>query len=134
VTRAKAVAATPSSSGCELYHQVKTRQAERRKALLLAMQTNLGGQLYTPEPFGPAGRCWPDGAQPWRIGGAAYETGPNSFDPYALEGQRHTRAVEREKRLSPYYMEMQADISESMRTILIDWLVEVTRATCPTYP
>jgi cyclin A len=50
-----------------------------------------------------------------------------SFDPYALEGQRHVREREKEQHVDADYMQMQTDMSAQMRTILVDWLVDVVQ-------
>ena len=45
--------------------------------------------------------------------------------PYLTEIHRHYRETEGLKHASPSYMSKQADINVKMRSILIDWLVEV---------
>lgn len=50
---------------------------------------------------------------------------PQSCAEYAVEIFDFLRSSETENIASPGYMERQEDINEKMRSILIDWLVEV---------
>uniref|UniRef100_F7B8E5 Cyclin A1 n=1 Tax=Ornithorhynchus anatinus TaxID=9258 RepID=F7B8E5_ORNAN len=54
-------------------------------------------------------------------------TGPNVINvpEYAEEIHRYLREVEMKHRPKAHYMQKQPDITEAMRTILVDWLVEV---------
>ncbi|XP_001511579.2 cyclin-A1 isoform X2 [Ornithorhynchus anatinus] len=55
------------------------------------------------------------------------DTGPNVINvpEYAEEIHRYLREVEMKHRPKAHYMQKQPDITEAMRTILVDWLVEV---------
>lgn len=123
VTRARAAVADPqTASSSEVYRSIKAQQAARRDELLQEMHRNmcaLKGPTRAP--------LWPDGVPTERIKGAPYSTASTSFDPYALEGQRTIRDAEREQRVSLQYMTLQHDINSQMRTILIDWIVEVAQ-------
>jgi len=51
---------------------------------------------------------------------------PLSAPEYAQDIDQHLREAELRTRPKPHYMRKQNDLTQQMRTILIDWLVEVT--------
>jgi uncharacterized protein (DUF1330 family) len=50
---------------------------------------------------------------------------PQTVAEYAADIHTHLKATESLYVAKPGFMEMQEDINQSMRSILIDWLVEV---------
>ncbi|CAN6482447.1 unnamed protein product [Victoria cruziana] len=51
---------------------------------------------------------------------------PQMFGPYASDIYQYLRELEKKRRPNPFYMEsVQHDVNANMRSILVDWLVEV---------
>ena len=51
---------------------------------------------------------------------------PLTAPEYAQDIDQHLREAEMRTRPKPHYMRKQNDLTQQMRSILIDWLVEVT--------
>lgn len=153
MTRAKSAAGKPptspppSSSSADGVSASAQRDA-RRQAILEAVRRNLGDDAEEAPVGAP---LWADGVPAECIGGAPYIQasanrlrrdpnasanspdarlqGRNSFDPYALEGQQAVRELERSQAhaLKLHSLRLQPDIDANMRSILVDWLIELSR-------
>mmetsp|Transcript_34758 Transcript_34758/g.113457 ORF Transcript_34758/g.113457 Transcript_34758/m.113457 type:complete len:427 (-) Transcript_34758:93-1373(-) len=131
MTRAKSAAGKPptspppSSSSADGVSASAQRDA-RRQAILEAVRRNLGNDAEEAPVGAP---LWADGVPAECIGGAPYIQGRNSFDPYALEGQQAVRELERSQAhaLKLHSLRLQPDIDANMRSILVDWLIKLSR-------
>jgi hypothetical protein len=124
-SRAKAAhVESADTSTIESFRCARAQQMARREILLREMETNLA----LPIGDGPIVRLSLDSipAERW-VAPASKAASLASSDPYAVEGQRHVREREKEQHLNAGYMEMQTDLTPQMRTILVDWLVDVVQ-------
>lgn len=111
-------------STIESFRFARAQQMARRETLLREMQTNLA----LPAGDAPNVHLSLDSVPMERwVAPSGRAASLVSSDPYALEGQRHVREREKEQHMNAEYMDMQTDLTPQMRTILVDWLVDVVQ-------
>ncbi len=97
------------------------RQAARQRELAESfLETSLASQDESDPDLPAADGQQDDWSKP-------LDTSPHGHASYGREIHAHLRELEREGAVHPNYMALQRDINAQMRSILVDWLVEVTQ-------